>query len=99
MLTDVFQHFNNGESFRVELEVKSLALQPDGKILIGVNGTRGFTNGSFTNTKMVVRLNADGSLDSSFNASALNIGPEAPTVYSIAVQPDGRVIVGGSLYL
>ena len=30
-LTDVFQHFNNGESFRVELEVKSLALQTDGK--------------------------------------------------------------------
>jgi uncharacterized delta-60 repeat protein len=70
-------------------------LQTDGKILIGVNGTRGFTNGSFTNTKMVVRLNEDGSLDSSFNASALNIGPEAPTVYDIAVQPDGHIIVGG----
>ncbi|WP_198973221.1 delta-60 repeat domain-containing protein, partial [Xylophilus sp. ASV27] len=38
----------------------------------------------------LARLNADGSLDTGFNPGANS------TVYSLAVQPDGKVLVGGA---
>ena len=41
----------------------------------------------------VARLNADGSLDTSFESSP---GPDA-VVYAIALQPDGKVLIGGGL--
>ena len=65
----------------------ALALQPDGKILAG---------GSFVNVnnllrRNLVRLNADGSVDSSFDTgSGLNNFVDA-----IAVQADGKLLVGG----
>jgi uncharacterized delta-60 repeat protein len=67
--------------------VWSVALQPDGKVLIG--GL--FTTVNDTNRNNIARLNANGSLDSSFNpgTGADNV------VRSIALQPDGKVIIGG----
>lgn len=62
--------------------VSSLALQPDGKVLVG-------------NTR-VVRLHADGSWDNSFtNILDEQIGEYGPIVYAIAVQPDRKVLIGG----
>lgn len=68
--------------------VVSIALQADGKVLIGgdFNSMHG-TNVSYG----VARLKADGTLDSSFNPSAGRFG-----VSSVASQPDGKVLIGGS---
>jgi uncharacterized delta-60 repeat protein len=75
--------FTNG----LWLEVDALALQADGKILVGGY----FTNLAGQPRQSLGRLNADGSLDATFNP---DVGP-ANSVYSLAVQPDGRILVGG----
>jgi uncharacterized delta-60 repeat protein len=67
--------------------VWDVALQADGKILIGGN----FTGVSLDNTrKYLARLNADGSLDASFQP-VLNM-----FVRSIRFQPDGKILLGGT---
>lgn len=63
------------------------ALQPDGRILLGGN----FTTFNGQPANRVLRLFADGSLDPSFSTGA---GPNA-NVRAIAVQTDGRVLIGG----
>jgi len=74
--------------------VWSMALQADGKILIGGD----FTSVNGTTRQGIARLNSNGSLDASFNPGAgiLATGAAAPTVYAITVQPDGKVLIGGS---
>jgi uncharacterized delta-60 repeat protein len=64
----------------------SIALQPDGKVLIGGY----FTAVNGTNRNGIARLNANGSLDSSFNP-----GTGANYVYSVGLQPDGKVLIFG----
>ncbi len=77
-------------------QVNCIAIQPDGKILIG--GDFSAVGGQSRNG--IARLNADGTLDTSFNPGAgvtFPIGPNdyAGRVYSIAVQPDVKILVGG----
>jgi uncharacterized delta-60 repeat protein len=68
--------------------VKEVLVQPDGKLLVAGN----FTNYNGVATKRLVRLNIDGSLDTSFNVgTGFNY-----MVYSIVVQPDGKIIAAGS---
>jgi len=69
--------------------VWALALQPDGTVLVGGQFTsfNGLPGGE------VVRLYADGSVDTNFSA-VITAGDE-PTVNSLAVQPDGKILVGG----
>ncbi len=67
--------------------VRSIALQPDGKILIA--GT--FTSYNDNPCPGVARLNADGSFDSSFSSGQ---GPNN-AIETIALQPDGKIIAGG----
>ena len=63
------------------------ALQPDGKLLVGGDFTRVGT----ANRRRLARLNPDGSLDTTFR-----IGTGAnSTVYAVALQPDGKILVGG----
>ena len=66
----------------------ALALQPDGKILIGGDFTtfNGVARGS------VARLSADGSLDTSFNPGSGANGE----VNDLALQPDGKIVIGGN---
>ncbi len=72
-----------------DFDVLALALQPDGKIIIG----GGFTSYNGTPRAHVARLNSNGTLDTSF----LNTGNGADdTVVAIAVQTDGKVVIGGS---
>lgn len=67
-----------------------LALQPDGKILVGGN----FTEFSGINASRVVRLNADGSPESAF--SAATAGGADSNVNAFAIRPDGRTVIGGN---
>ena len=78
--------FNPGTG--VDGSVLTLVLQPNGKILIG--GTFRSYNG--TTRDIIARLNSDGSLDASFN---LGTGPNN-SVFSIALQADGKILIGGA---
>jgi uncharacterized delta-60 repeat protein len=71
-------------------QVNSIALQPDGKIIIGGIGL----NYSGTPRNYLVRLNMDGSLDTSFNISG--IGPN-DHIEVISTQQDGKIIISGEL--
>ena len=70
-------------------EVTSLAVQADGKILVG----GGFTNLGGQARNYMGRLYANGTLDSGFNPGTGAVID--PTVYSLAVQADGKILVGG----
>lgn len=77
--------FVNGTGFNGV--VKTIKTQPDGKILIG--GI--FTNYSGNNYNRIIRLNSDGSIDNTFNiGTGFN-----NVVYTIELQTDGKVLVGG----
>jgi len=85
--------FNSGTGPNARVE--SLALQSDGKVLIG----GAFTAFNGTNCNGIARLNANGSLDGSFNPGSVltyNYLTYAFMVYSLAVQADGKVVIGGS---
>ena len=70
--------------------VYAIAVQPDGKILVGGAFTMLGGGGSGTvGRNYIGRLNPDGSLDATFNPGA------NATVYDIAVQADGKILVGG----
>lgn len=62
-----------------------LALQSDGKILIG-NQTFGTT---------VTRYNSNGTLDATFGTGGRASGPSAGA-RDLAVQPDGKIVLGGA---
>lgn len=74
--------------------ILAMALQADGKILIG--GV--FTTVKGQSSPYIARINSDGTLDASFtNAHTITtIDPYETFVNSIAVQADGRILAGGS---
>ena len=69
-------------------EVEIITIQDDGKIIIG--GL--FTHYSGVTANRIVRLNTDGTIDNTFNTGS---GFNIQTVQSIAIQNDGRILVGG----
>ncbi len=73
--------------------VRTTAVQPDGKIMIGGF----FTSYNGTMRNRVARLNADGSLDTTFNpGTGVEEGIINSNVQAIAVQADGKIIIGGN---
>ena len=75
-------------------EVLALAVQANGQILVGGAFDRLGGGGSGTTARSRIgRLNADGSIDAAFNP-----GTNGP-VRTIAVQPDGKILVGGNFTL
>ena len=71
--------------------VEELAVQTDGRILLGGRFNTLAPNGGATVTRnFVARVNVDGTLDASFDPNPNSI-PGA-----IAVQPDGKILVGGA---
>ena len=73
--------------------VAAVVVQPDGKILIGGDFTMLSPNGGAPVTRNhIARLNPDGTLDTAFNPNA----KRGASVNSIAVQADGRILVGGA---
>lgn len=71
--------------------VSSIVVQSDGKILVG--GDFGANWGGVSGTRFFVRLNSDGTLDTSFNTN-LGTGFNG-RVNAIALQSDGKILVGG----
>lgn len=63
------------------------SIQTDGKIIVGGN----FTSYNGTSITRIARLNPDGSIDATFNPGT---GFNA-IVYSITIQADGKILVGG----
>jgi uncharacterized delta-60 repeat protein len=91
-------NFDPGEG--IDRPVSSMAVQADGKILLGLGTPYAFVNG--TNVVASLRLNIDGSLDRTFVSA--NFNPDFPhfpgfeeywTRDFFAVQSDGKVFVGG----
>ncbi len=68
--------------------VDAIIVQPDGKIILG--GRFDTFNG--IGYSKLIRLNADGSIDSSFS---IGIGFDK-NVYALDLQSDGKIIAGGS---
>jgi uncharacterized delta-60 repeat protein len=68
-------------------KITAAAVQSDGKILIGGN----FTEVAGRNLSGVARLQADGSLDASFDPGTGLDG----YVQGISLQPDGRILIAG----
>ncbi|HEY2799342.1 MAG TPA: putative Ig domain-containing protein, partial [Chthoniobacterales bacterium] len=71
--------------------IRAIALQADGKILVGGDFTELAGNdGVFSVRNHIGRLNKDGTLDQNFDPGATG------TVFALAVQPNGKILVGGS---
>ena len=77
--------FNMGAGFNNI--VRSMATQSDGKIIVG----GGFSSYSGSATNWLIRLNTNGTKDTTFTTPVLN-----QAVYSIAVQSDDKIIIGGA---
>jgi uncharacterized delta-60 repeat protein len=78
-------------------DASAIAVQSDGKILVA-----GSSDASGSGDFAVVRYNADGSLDMSFNSTGkvlTDIGSgTGDSAMAIAVQSDGKILVGGASY-
>jgi uncharacterized delta-60 repeat protein len=75
--------------------VRSMTVCPDGKVI--VQGY--FTNINGIDRKDIARLNPDGSIDTTFNPASHTghlVAGYGSSIHAHAVQPDGKVIVGGS---
>ena len=72
--------------------VNSIAVQADGKILAGGN----FNSIGGQTRNRIARLETDGRVDQTFNlGNLLTLGTG---VFATAVQPDGKILIGGDLY-
>lgn len=71
--------------------VNALVLQNDGKSIIG--GEFDTVNGQLAGH--IARLNPDGSLDTNFQAAVTLWGGSAGAVTALALQPDGKLVLGG----
>ncbi len=69
--------------------VEKVLLQPDGKILVGGF----FTDYAGSGKNYLVRLNTDGTVDTTFNVSGT--GP-TNGVADIGLMPDGRIVIAGN---
>ena len=72
-------------------EVMAMLLQPDGRVLIGGN----FTSFNGVARQSLARLNADGSLDMSFDAGIDLNYADSVVVSALALQSDGSILIGG----
>lgn len=70
-----------------------VAVQPDGKIVVA-----GFAAGPGSQLfPVLVRYLADGSPDPDFGADGVVVATSPGTVYAMALMPDGRIVVAGSV--
>lgn len=86
--------------FNAELdEAQAVAIQADGKIVVAGNSRTSVTAKS---TFALARYNVDGSLDTTFGSAGkvtFDLSGGTSLGRSLAVQPDGRIVVAGSATL
>jgi uncharacterized delta-60 repeat protein/uncharacterized repeat protein (TIGR02543 family) len=78
----------------VDDEIRSVAIQPDGKIVAA-----GISNNGSQKVFALVRYNIDGSRDTGFGSSGIvttAIGQLDDEINSVAIQPDGKIVAAGS---
>ncbi|MBD2412417.1 DUF4347 domain-containing protein [Nostoc calcicola FACHB-3891] len=90
---DLDFNFGNGGivSTTPNIYARSVAIQPDGKIVVF---------GGFSQFDLA-RYNIDGSLDSNFGSAGIvntSIGTGSENGYSVALQPDGKIVVAGYIW-
>src|SRR5690606_23709444 len=84
--------FTTGSGFSNNASVRAIVQQPDGKILVG----GWFTTYRGQTRNCIVRLNANGEIDTSFDMGTGFDNPSPyTTVFSIFLQSDGKILVGG----
>lgn len=83
--------FNPGTG--ADSRVPVVAVQADGKVLLG----GWFTSVNGVSRNRIARLNSDGSVDTSFDPGAGPVWSNDNYVWCVAVQPDGKVLIGGGL--
>ncbi len=80
---------------------KAIAIQPDGKIIVtGETYSSSCTGTACDFNPFIVRLNSDGSSDTSFNNSAIGAADpvnirNSDDVKDLVIQPDGKFLIGG----
>ena len=79
-------------AFATNGTINKVTIQPDGKILIG--GIFNVVNGIARSG--IARLNADGTLDTTFNPPEFSNSSGSLSIRAITLQPDGKILVGGS---
>src|SRR5262249_26550805 len=70
-------------------DVRGMAVQPDGKIV---------ATGGNESAEWLIRLNGDGSADPSFGLPGMGLSPMPLVPTTLALQPDGQILVGGSKF-
>lgn len=76
----------------------SLALQANGKIVVGGYALNGVHGGVYDYDFAVVRYDGNGTLDSTFGGTGkvvTPIGPASDRIWSVAVQEDGKIVAAG----
>lgn len=82
---------NNIQSDGEMDRVNAVAVQPDGKVLV----VGSFSTFSGITRQNIVRLNADGSIDSSFSSPAFTVSTFRSEIFGIALQTDGKILLVG----
>ncbi len=77
-----------GFAVTVDARVRAIAVQPDGAILLAGD----FTTVGGESRARLARVAWDGTLDTHFNPP----GPTDGEIYTLALQPDGKILVGGA---
>ena len=78
-------------SWGVNDSVYALALQADGRLLVGGD----FTMANGLARRRMARMNPDGSLDQTFSSTSPLAGANS-SILSIVSQTDGRIVIGGT---
>jgi uncharacterized delta-60 repeat protein len=95
------QEFGEGGKATTEIQgsqedARSMVLQPDGKLVLGGS----ITDSVGISRQMLIRLNADGTLDSTFGVGGRSVlelaGNDTAWIDDIAVAPDGKLVALGS---
>ena len=78
------------------IRIFSLAIQPDGKI-VTAGATNGPGYGGYGGSFALLRYHSDGSPDTTFDGdgTVLTVIFESSVAYSLALQPDGKIVAGG----
>ena len=80
--------------------VRAITVQPDGKILVGGLFTQFYDrlNDVYYYVNGLLRLNTDGSYDTTFN-NGNNPFPSGGSIASIIIQPDDKILIGGFFFM